>query len=249
MSVIDTRFNELVRKRDDVAGIMIGIPHPALVEMSAYAGFDFVIIDNEHGVGGMETTEHMVRAAKGAGTIALVRTQFPDILRCLDLGASGVLVPGVETAAQAAAVVGAAKYPPLGNRGAAFSPRAAGYGFFGGIEHVARSNEGTAAMVMIESVEALKNLPAILATPGLDAAFIGPNDLSFSMGLPGQMTHPDVRGAILDALKLIAASPVAPGVLANSAEITRSTARPVPAFSPRWSRSPSATACAVCARH
>ena len=103
------------------------------------------------------------------------------ILRILDIGASAIQVPQVNTAEQARRIVAAAKYPPVGNRGAAFSPRAAGYGFFGGAAHAKASNEGLGVM-MIETREALDNLDEILKVPGIDALFIGPNDLSFSMG-------------------------------------------------------------------
>jgi 4-hydroxy-2-oxoheptanedioate aldolase len=99
-------------------------------------------------------------------------------------------------------------------RGAAFSTRAAGYGFFGGDRHVADSNTGTAVIVMAETRAALDHLDEILAVPGLDAVFFGPNDLSFSLGHPGQLTHPDVIAAIEHGIERALAHGVAPGVLA-----------------------------------
>ena len=132
MNVIDTRLPALLRGRRPLLGMFVGTPAPALVEMCGHAGFDFVIIDNEHGPSGIESTERMIRAARAAGVIPVVRTLEPDILRVLDIGASGIQVPQVNTAEQAARIVAAAKYPPVGTRGAAFSTRAAGFGFFGG---------------------------------------------------------------------------------------------------------------------
>lgn len=214
MNVIDTRLPELLRGPRALLGMFVGMPAAPLVEMCGYAGFDFVIIDNEHGPGGIESTEHLLRAARGSGVIPVVRTFEADILRTLDIGASAIQVPQVNTAEQARRIVAAAKYPPVGTRGAAFSTRAAGYGFFGGERHVADSNAGTAVIVMAETREALANLDAILSVPGIDAVFFGPNDLSFSLGHPGQMSHPDVVGAIEQGIACALAHDVAPGVLA-----------------------------------
>jgi 4-hydroxy-2-oxoheptanedioate aldolase len=214
MNVIDTRLPELLRGSRPLLGMFVGIPSPALVEMCGHAGFDFVIVDNEHGPAGIESTEHMLRAARGAGIIPVVRTLEPDILRILDIGASAIQVPQVNTAEQARRIVAAAKYPPVGNRGAAFSTRAAGYGFFGGEPHVRASNEGTSVIVMAETRTAIDNIDEIVAVPGVDAVFFGPNDLSFSLGFPGQMQHPEVVAAIEHGVARALAAGVAPGVLA-----------------------------------
>ena len=214
MKVIDTRLPELLRGSRPLLGMFVGMPVPGLVEMCGHAGFDFVIIDNEHGPGGLESTENMLRAARAAGIIPVVRTLETDILRTLDIGASAIQVPQVDTAEEARRIVAAAKYPPIGNRGAAFSTRAAGYGFFGGDEHVKASDEGTAVIVMAETRTAIENIDAIVAVPGVDAVFFGPNDLSFSLGYPGQMQHPEVVSAIEHGVARTLAAGVAPGVLA-----------------------------------
>ena len=218
MNVIDTRLPELLRGSRALLGMFVGVPSPPLVEMCGHAGVDFVIVDNEHGPAGIESTEHMLRAARASGVIPVVRTLESDILRVLDIGASAIQVPQVDSAEQAKRIVAAAKYPPLGMRGAAFSTRAAGYGFFGGERHVADSNSGTAVIIMTETRAALDNLDAILAVPGIDAVFFGPNDLSFSLGYPGQMGHPEVVGAIEHGFERALAHGVAPGVLALSVE-------------------------------
>jgi len=139
VTVIDTRLPGLLKGNKPLFGIFVGLASPAVVEMCGHAGFDFVIIDNEHGPASIETTEHLIRAARCANIIPIVRTLEPEILRILDIGASAIQVPQVNTAEQARRIVAAAKYPPVGNRGAAFSPRAAGYGFFGGAAHAKTS--------------------------------------------------------------------------------------------------------------
>jgi 4-hydroxy-2-oxoheptanedioate aldolase len=216
VSAVDTRLPALLRGTRPLLGMFIGLPAPALVEMCGHAGFDFVVIDNEHGPASLETTEHMLRAAKSAGVIPVVRTVEADILRVLDIGASGIQVPQVNCAEQAQRIVAAAKYPPAGKRGAAFSTRAAGYGFFGGAAHAERSNAGIAVVVMAETHEAIENIDAIVAVPGVDAVFFGPNDLSFSMGHPAQMQHPEVVAAIEHGVDRALAAGIAPGVIATS---------------------------------
>ena len=214
MNVIDTRLPELLRGPRALLGMFVGMPAPSLVEMCGHAGFDFIIVDNEHGPAGIESTEHMLRAARGSGVIPVVRTLEADILRVLDIGASAIQVPQVNTAEQARRIVAAAKYPPVGTRGAAFSTRAAGFGFFGGERHIADSNAGTAVIVMTETRDALGNLDAILSVPGVDAVFLGPNDQSFSRGQTRPMGHPDVVAAIEHGIARALAHNVAPGVLA-----------------------------------
>jgi 4-hydroxy-2-oxoheptanedioate aldolase len=216
VSTVDTRLPVLLRGTQPLLGMFIGLPSPALVEMAGHAGFDFVIIDNEHGPASLETTEHMMRAAKAAGVIPVVRTVEADILRVLDIGASGIQVPQVESAEQARRIVAAAKYPPVGTRGAAFSTRAAGYGFFGGAAHAEASNAGIAVVVMAETQEAIENIDAIVAVPGVDAVFFGPNDLSFSMGHPAQMKHPRVVAAIEHGVDRALVAGIAPGVIVTS---------------------------------
>ena len=218
-NVIDTRMPDLLRGTRPLAGIFVGPPAPWLVEMCGYAGFDFVILDNEHGPSSTESLEHMMRAARGAGVMPIVRTYPQDILRVLDMGASGIQVPQVDTAEQARHVVALAKYPPVGIRGAAFSNRAAGFGFFGGERQISDANNGTAVIVQAESRTAIENVDAIASVPGIDAVFFGPNDLSFSMGFPGQVNHPDVVAALEHGIKRVNAAGVAAGILAvNPAE-------------------------------
>jgi 4-hydroxy-2-oxoheptanedioate aldolase len=218
---LDTSLPDMLRSGRPLRGIFNGIPSPALVEMCAYAGFDFLLIDNEHGSAGFETTEHMLRAARAAGIPALVRCLEHDIARTLDIGAGGLQIPMVSTAAHAAALVQQIKYPlrsgeagVSGQRGSAFSTRAAGYGAFGGAEHTRRSNDGIALVVMIETSEGVANAADIARVDGVDAVFIGPNDLAHNMGHGNQWSDPPVQAAIEQALRAIHSAGKCPGILA-----------------------------------
>ncbi len=190
-------FKQRLRRRDALLGFFISLPSPAIVEMIAYAGFDFVIIDSEHGPIGVETAEHMVRAAQGCGMAALVR--LPNALpitQILDLGADGIVVPHVSTEAEAAAIIDASFFPPLGNRGVTTLSRAAHHGFTPSAEFLAGRNDATAVVVIIEDVKAIPHVPAIARLPGIDGLFVGPSDLSSSLGHPGQPGHPEAVAAI-----------------------------------------------------
>jgi len=216
MSALDTRLPQLLRGAEPLAGMFVGIPSPALMEMCGYAGFDFVIIDNEHGPASLETTEHLIRAARCAGTIPVVRTEESEILRVLDAGASGIQVPAVNSASQARRIVEACKYPPLGRRSAAFTTRAGGYTFFGGPAATERANEGVAIVLMIETAEALADLDEIAEVRGIDALFVGLSDLARSMGHSGDNMHPRVQDALQRIFKRAGEAGIASGTLASS---------------------------------
>lgn len=180
-------------------GIFIGFPSTQMVEMTAYNGFDVVVIDNEHGLISNEDVEHMVIAAENAGITPLVRvvsSEFSEILKVMDRGAHGVHVPQVDTKEQAEQVVNAIKYPPIGKRGAAFSMRAARYGTVPIAKYLSHANEQSLACIHIESKKALKNLEGILSVPGIDMVYIGPTDLSVSLGYEGNIDHPEVLKAV-----------------------------------------------------
>src|SRR6476469_2630525 len=124
---LDDRLPGLLRSGRRLRGIFNALPSPAIVEMCGYAGFDFVILDNEHGSASLETTEHMLRAARASGIVPVVRCLRHDISRVLDMGASAVQIPMVCDAAEARDLVQQVRYPAAGRRGSAFSSRAAGY--------------------------------------------------------------------------------------------------------------------------
>ena len=183
-----------------VFGVFMAIPSPQLVEVVALEGFDFVIIDEEHGSSPSSgATESLVLSAYASSIYPVVRVPCASrwaILRPLDLGAKGVQVPLVCTRGDAEAVVGFAKYPPLGTRGAAFSTRMGRYGLDTGPKTLQRANEESLIVVHVENQQGMDHLDEILQVPGVDVVFIGPTDLSVSLGHPSEMDHPVVKEAI-----------------------------------------------------
>lgn len=195
-------------------GVFNGLPSPAVVEMCGYAGFDFIIIDNEHGSADFGTTEHMLRAARGSGIVPVVRCFERDISRILDMGASAVQVPMVESVEQAQRLADQVRYPPVGRRGSAFSTRAAGFGAFGGAGHTQRSNDGISLIVMVETPQGIARAGKIAAVAGVDAVFIGPNDLAHAMGFGCDWNAAPVQAAIKEGLEAIALAGKCPGIIA-----------------------------------
>jgi 2-dehydro-3-deoxyglucarate aldolase len=179
--------------------------HPAVAEIMAAEGFDFLVADMEHTPISVEAFYHIALAAKGTDCDVLARLPSCDAAlakQVLDSGAAGIIVPSVNTPAEAAQSVAMAKFPPAGIRGASLC-RATGFGSRFS-EYFQAHNDEVLVVVMLEHITAVQNADAILATPGLDAVLIGPYDLSASMGLAGQLQHPDVlaaQEAILDACR------------------------------------------------
>ncbi len=198
-------------------GPFVGFPSPAIVETMGWLGFDFVIIDCEHGPIDFETAENMIRAAELSGTTAIVRIGLNEqqhIQRYLEAGAQGVLIPLVNTASDALKVVNSVKYPPIGKRGS-FSGRAAQFGVGAGPDYFQKANEETFVAIQIETPEAIENADEIIATPHVDAVFLGPGDLSLNFGVPGQMEHEKVVSTIETLVEKIKAAGKHPGTLGN----------------------------------
>jgi 4-hydroxy-2-oxoheptanedioate aldolase len=191
-----------------------------VVEIFGLAGFDFVIIDCEHGPGGPGFALDMLRAADCRNLPAIVRvpnTLPSTILKFMDIGSGGVMVPLVHTPALARQVAEAARYCPSGKRGFA-TMRAADWGFLDVPSHIARTNSKAFVMVQAESVESIENIDAIAGTDGVDAVFIGTFDLSQSMGIPGQVNDPKMAAAIEKAVKAIKKAGKVPGIYAGTVE-------------------------------
>jgi 4-hydroxy-2-oxoheptanedioate aldolase len=190
-----------------VFGVSIMVPSPQIVEMLGRLGFDWVLLDCEHGTFSPESLESMVMAAEGAGITAVARPRnaSPEAIQdVLERGVAGVQVPHVNTAAEARAVVAAVKYHPLGQRGLAARTRPAGYGIGLRLDEYARAaNAETLVCVQLEEKQAIDRIEEIMAVAGIDVFFIGPADLSQSMGHPGQADHPDVRAVIDSAFSAI----------------------------------------------
>ncbi len=193
---------------DQVFGAWISSGDPTMTEVMGHAGFDFLILDLEHGQGELGELVHMLRAAGNTGTPCVVRVPWNDpvtLKRVLDAGADSVMIPMVEDAAQAAAAVRACLYPPHGGRGySASSVRASAYGKVTDYMKIARDN--LLLIVQIESKTATANAAAIAAVPGIDMVFIGVNDLAGSIGLLERLDHPDARALVAEGEAQIRAS-------------------------------------------
>lgn len=190
---------------DTVIGTWNMIPSPSVVEAIGYSGLDFIVIDAEHGPVEIQTAENIVRAAEITGMVPIIRV--PDneshlILRALDIGAHGVQVPHVSTKEEAEQVVEYSKYHPQGKRGLSPFTRAGKYGS-AAENHTLRINENVIVVVNIEGTEGIQNLNEITTVPDIDILFIGPYDLSQSLGKPGQVEDPEVISFIKDSAKLI----------------------------------------------
>lgn len=199
-----------------VLGCSIMFPSPELVEMLAAVGFDWILIDCEHGSMSMESVEEMARAAQACGItpIARPRKNDPhDIMLLMDRGVMGVQVPYVNTVEDAKAAVAAVKFGPGNARGLAVGTRPHGYGFHGSQEEfTALSNKETMVIVQIETAESVANLQHILKVPDIDVFFIGPSDLSQSMGFPGNTQEPRVLKAIASCVHQIRQAGKIPGM-------------------------------------
>jgi 2-keto-3-deoxy-L-rhamnonate aldolase RhmA len=184
-------------------GAWMSMAHVSIAEILASAGYDWVVIETEHTAIDVSQVLGLLIAIEGRGAVPLVRLAWNDPIQCkavLDSGAAGVIVPMINTRADAELAVKSAKYPPLGFRGVGLA-RAQAYGARFG-EYVAAANDDTLLIVQIEHIDAVHNIEAILEVDGIDGTFIGPYDLSMSMGIPGQLEHPDLvaaRRRVLDA--------------------------------------------------
>ncbi|GGM04979.1 aldolase/citrate lyase family protein [Nakamurella endophytica] len=177
-------------------GPLLRMPNETLIELSGAVGMDFVVVDTEHGPGDQIPLGHHLMAADGAGVPALVRVgALGEVLRVLDQGAAGIVVPHVSDADQARAAVRAAHYPPRGDRGFATYTRRGRHGLAGAAEHLTGSAD-TLVVAMIEDAAGVAAAAEIAAVDGIDGLFVGPADLSVALGLPGAVTHPEVTSAI-----------------------------------------------------
>ena len=188
-----------------VFGVMANDPSPPVLEVLGYSGFDWVLLDNEHGDITVHTMANCVRACEASGLVPIVRpisNRMDVITPFMDMGAYGVQVPHVNTADEARAVVDAVKYPPMGKRGFFRANRSNQFGL--GIQpdkYLKQANQETLVCLMIEEIEGVGNAQAIAAVDGVDVVFVGAGDLSVSMGFPGQSTHPEVVQAVAGAVK------------------------------------------------
>ena len=217
------RMKEKLHAGEPAFGVSVMIPSPQLVEMLGAFGFDWVLLDCEHGTLTLESVELMAMAAEASGMTPIARpaTRGADhILQVLDRGVMGVQVPHVNTAAEARAVVQAVKYHPGGQRGLAAGTRAAVYDAHGSMaEYVRAANEQTLIAIQLEDREAIANLDELLKVAGIDVFFVGPSDLSQSMGHPGNPKAPPVAEAINRSFERIVAAGCIPGTPATAESV------------------------------
>ena len=214
-------FLERLRAGETLLGTFVYLNSADVVEILGEAGMDFVIIDMEHGLFSFADAEELVRAAEVVGTTPIIRTPSSEeayILRALECGAHGIQVPHVDDPETARRVVEAAHYYPEGMRG--FSPytRAGRYGAREPKEHVQISNREVAVIIHIESAEGVNRLPEILERGGVDVVFLGPYDLSQSLGIPGQVRSPEVTGLIEKAVAEATKRGVATGTFVETGQ-------------------------------
>ena len=179
-------------------GMASTMTDPVVSEIAADLGYDFTFIDLEHGALTIETAQLHVMAVRWSNTAPFIRVPWADPVRIkpvIDLHPAGIIVPMVCTVEEAATAVAACKYPPRGIRG--FGPtRGVRFGGIDVADYLEHADDQTLVIIQIEHIQAVENLDAILATPGIDTVMIGPNDLSGSMGLLGQISHPQVLATI-----------------------------------------------------
>ena len=214
MEMPHNHFKQRLRQGQWQVGLFVGLASAYSMEILAGAGFDWLVIDAEHSPNSPASVLAQLQAAAPYPTQLLVRPMNHDpalIKQYLDAGAQTLLLPLVDDATQAAALVRAMRYPPEGIRGVAASlARAARWN--GVTDYLKHANAEVCLVVQVETRLGLENLDAILAVEGVDAVFIGPADLAASLGHLGETGHPEVRAAIEDAVRRIAAAGKAAGV-------------------------------------
>jgi 2-dehydro-3-deoxyglucarate aldolase/4-hydroxy-2-oxoheptanedioate aldolase len=189
-------FRKQLAQRERLIGTLITLPSPEISEILSSAGFDWLFVDLEHSAMSVKDAQSILQAAD-ASVACAVRVPINDEVwfkKCLDIGADGIIVPLIQTAEAAEYAVRSCKYPPEGSRSVGIG-RAHGYGpdFQ---DYVASANEDIAVILQIEHISAVDNIESIVKVPGIDALFVGPYDLSASMGKMGQVTDPEVVDAI-----------------------------------------------------
>jgi 4-hydroxy-2-oxoheptanedioate aldolase len=212
-----------LKQRETVIGSFQYISSAKLAEIVGLCGYDFIVIDLEHGPIDIESAEEMVRACELSGTTPLVRVGKLDphlILQALDIGGMGVHIPSVNTADQAREAVRLCKYAPLGHRGLA-GVRAADYGLRGSLsDYCKQANDQTMVIIHIEEIEAISNLDDLLAVDGIDVYYLGPTDLSNSIGRPGSRDS-QLSAIVDDALRKIIQADKIAGIITNDPEAAR----------------------------
>lgn len=211
-------FNQRLRSGEKLFGTMVTSTDPAVSEALALRGFDWLFIDGEHGP--IETGDlRGILQSVSDRAATLVRVPAIDeipIKRALDLGATGIIVPQVNTVEQAQKVVEFSRYPPLGRRGVGLG-RAHGYGTTFE-QYMSHANSQVSVVIQAEHIDAVNNIDGLVKVPGIDSVLIGPYDLSASLGVTGQVDQPDVVAAIETVTNACQANNVPLGIFGTTVE-------------------------------
>jgi len=217
------RENFVKRKLKDgevSVGVWVGTGHPDIAEILGGMGFDWMVFDMEHAPLSFETVQMMMQGLNGSETLPIVRVPWNDMVmikRALDLGALGVVIPWVNTRSEAEAAVRYCRYPKAGGLRGCGPRRCSRYGL--DVEYVDKVDQELLIIVQIETEEAVENIDDILSVDGIDVCFVGPADLSMSLGVYKEFDHPRFRSALEKILEAAKASGVAPGFYTDASNI------------------------------
>lgn len=210
-------FKARLQAGETQLGLWVSIPSPVTAEAMALVGYDWLLFDSEHAPVEVAQMQPLLQAASAGESALAVRAAWNDkilIKKCLDIGAQTLLIPFVQNAAEAAEAVSATRYPPEGIRGVAGSTRASRYGMAS--EYLQQANDQICTLVQIETAQALEHLEDIAKVEGVDGIFIGPSDLSASMGYLGNPGCDEVQAQLKSAAARIHSTGNVPGILATN---------------------------------
>ena len=213
-------FREKLKTQASTVGIFSKTCDPAFIEVMGYAGLDYVIIDLEHGPNTIQTAQNLIRAAQISGIFPIIRVKenCESVMgEALDIGAGGLQIPQITTKSEAEAVIDRVKFHPDGHRGVCRFVRAADYSSKDRFEYFKDANRSVIIM-QIEGKDGIENIDEILEVNGIDVIFVGPYDLSQSLGLTGQVEHPLVEEKMLEIVKKCAEKNITVGTFADTSE-------------------------------
>lgn len=224
----ENKLKAKLRAGEATYGVFAPNTDPSMAEVIGHLGFDFCMMDFEHGAGGPIEAENMVRACESVGLTPMARVRSIDpklILQFMDTGVMGVMMPGITEADEVQRLVDAIKYPPLGKRGIA-PVRANEYllGSMSQAEYVPFANEQTIVLPQIELMDAVNNLDSLVKVQGVDGFFVGPRDLSMSMGFSDGPAHDEVRAVINHVFDAVLGAGLVAGITASTGEEARAYA-------------------------
>jgi 2-dehydro-3-deoxyglucarate aldolase/4-hydroxy-2-oxoheptanedioate aldolase len=221
MTALDSSLKHRLERRDQLVGPLVSIPSPDVAEILALAGFDYLWVEAEHSPMDFAQVQMLIQAVGGRCPCLVRVPENREVWfkKALDTGCAGVVVPQVRSEDEARAAVAWSHYPPLGTRSVGIS-RAHGFGA-SFAEYVNSANESLALVVQVEHIEGVQNIKGIVQVPAIDAVFIGPYDLSGSLGIVGQVSHPDVLHAISTVTTACREADVATGIFVTDSRAAR----------------------------